>query len=242
MLTYQELKKNPVRLLAATSLTVDEFENLLPAFEAAYEKKYPADQTALGKPRQRAQGGGVKGQLPATAERLLFILVYQKTNPLQQMHGLQFNLSQPQANYWIHRLLPVLQQALDELGHKPVREGKEVAALRSEAGGVPPLVIDGTARQRQRPQADAVQKEHYSGKSKAHTDKNLILADAETTKVLFLSPTVPGKKHDKKLADEAEMEYPVNTVLGQDTGFQGYAPAGVIVQQPKKNRKVKNSR
>ena len=115
MLTYQKLKKNPVRLLAATSLTVDEFENLLPAFNAAYDQQYPTDQTVTGKTRQRAKGGGVKGQLQEEAERLLFILVYQKTNPLQQMHGLQFNLSQSQANYWIHRLLPVLQQALEHL-------------------------------------------------------------------------------------------------------------------------------
>jgi len=36
---------------------------------------------------------------------------YQKTNPLQTMHGLQFGLSQPQTNDWIHHLLPVLQRA-----------------------------------------------------------------------------------------------------------------------------------
>jgi hypothetical protein len=43
---------------------------------------------------------------------MLFILVYQKTYPLQTMHGLHFGLSQPQAHYWIHHLLPVLQRAL----------------------------------------------------------------------------------------------------------------------------------
>lgn len=43
-----------------------------------------------------------------------------------------------------------------------------------------------------------------------------------------------GKKHDKKLADELEIKYPKGTVLQQDTGFQGYAPEGVIIRQPKK--------
>jgi hypothetical protein len=47
---------------------------------------------------------------------ILFILVYQKTHPLQTMHGLHFGLSQPQAHYWIHHLLPVLQRALADLG------------------------------------------------------------------------------------------------------------------------------
>ena len=43
-----------------------------------------------------------------------------------------------------------------------------------------------------------------------------------------------GKKHDKKLADELAIKYPAGTVLQQDTGFQGYAPDGVIILQPKK--------
>src|SRR5438045_1056765 len=188
MLTYQKLKKNSVRLLAATSLTAAEFENLLAAFKAAYEKKYPRAQTLEGKPRQRSAGGGAKGQLDNFEERLLFILVYQKTNPIQQMQGLQFGLSQAQANYWIHHLRPVLQQALDDLGHKPEREGSRVAASQLANAGAPALVIDGTERRRQRPQNDATQKEHYSGKKKAHTDKNLLLVNEQTTKVTYLSP------------------------------------------------------
>lgn len=43
-----------------------------------------------------------------------------------------------------------------------------------------------------------------------------------------------GKKHDKKLADELAIKYPAGTVLQQDTGFQGYAPDGIIILQPKK--------
>jgi hypothetical protein len=240
MLNYQKLKKNPVRLLAVTSLTTEEFEHLLPAFEAAYEKKYPREQTRVGQLRQRSAGAGAKGVLDKFEERLLFILVYQKTNPIQQMQGLQFGLSQAQANYWIHHLLPVLQRALDDLGHKPEREGSQVAAQQLASEGLSDLVIDGTERRRQRPKNDETQKEHYSGKKKAHTDKNLLLVNEQTSKVVYLSPTVPGKKHDKKLADEAQISYPANAKLGKDTGFQGYEPAGVITTQPKKSRKAKS--
>jgi DDE superfamily endonuclease len=45
---------------------------------------------------------------------------------------------------------------------------------------------------------------------------------------------VEGKKHDKKIADEEQIKYPEDTVLQQDTGFQGYAPEGVMIKQPKK--------
>ena len=106
---------------------MDEFEQLLPAFQTAYEQKYPPNLTQEGETRQRQVGGGATGALPQIADKLFFILVYQKTNPLQTMHGLQFGLSQPQAHDWIHRLLPVLQQALRILGEAPERDARRVA-------------------------------------------------------------------------------------------------------------------
>jgi hypothetical protein len=109
MLSYDKLKNRPREFLAVTGLTRAEFECLLPAFQAAYECQYPPDLTYEGKARQRSAGGGAKGALPSFTDKLLFILAYQKTNPLQVLHGLQFALSQSQTHYWIHRLLPVLQ-------------------------------------------------------------------------------------------------------------------------------------
>ena len=53
-------------------------------------------------------------------------------------------------------------------------------------------------------------------------------------KWVYLSPTVAGKTHDKKAADTAQIVYPTNAMLGKDTGFQGYEPAGVLTQQPQK--------
>lgn len=72
---------------------------------------------------------------------------------------------------------------------------------------------------------------------KAHTDKNIVLVNEHSQKVVYLSQTDLGKKHDKKLADEARIAYPVQATLGKDTGFQGYEPAGVLAWQPKKKPK-----
>jgi hypothetical protein len=69
---------------------------------------------------------------------------------------------------------------------------------------------------------------------KAHTDQNIVLVNLHSQKVVYLSPTELGKKHDKKLTDEAQIVYPFNATLGQDTGFQGYDPTDVLVWQPKK--------
>jgi hypothetical protein len=221
MLTYKTLQDKPREFLAATSLTHDEFARLLPAFAAAYAIRYSPEKTWEGKGRQRQRGGGAKGVLSQMEDKLLFILVYQKTTPLQTMHGLPFARSQPHSNDWIHRLLPVLRRALDALGMAPERDASRVATNALLLAGAPDGVLDGTERRRQRPTNAAQQKVHYSGKKKTHTDKNLVLINAHTTTVVSLRPTVAGTIHDKKAADAAPIAYPTNATLGKDTGFQG---------------------
>src|SRR5256885_12126897 len=108
MLTYTTLQDRPREFLAATGLTHDEFARFLPACAAADAVRSPSDQTWQGKVRQRQSGGGAQGVLPHREDKLFFILVYQQTHPLQTMHGLPFELSQPQSHYGMHRLLPVL--------------------------------------------------------------------------------------------------------------------------------------
>ena len=242
MLTYTTLKDRSREFLAATGLTHAEFARLLPAFTVAYVALYPPDKTLQGKIRQRQVGGGAKGLLSQMEDKLLFILVYQKTNPLQTMHGLQFRLSQSQTNYWIHHLLPVLQRALAALDVAPERDASRVATNPLTLEGAPAGALDGTERRRQRPTDACQQIAHYSGKKKAHTDKNLLLVNEHTSKVVYLGPTVAGKMHDKKAADEAQIAYPVNATLDKDTGFQGYEPAGVLTQQPKKTQRPRVER
>lgn len=64
------------------------------------------------------------------------------------------------------------------------------------------MSIDASERELQRPVKTEKQKIKYSGKKKTHTDKNVLLVNENTSKVVYLSATVEGKKHDKKLADE----------------------------------------
>jgi hypothetical protein len=240
MLTYTELKEKPKEFLAATGLRVAEFELILPVFRIKYADLFEPGKTRKGKLRQRKEGGGVKERLRKDEDKLLFILVYQKTYPLQTMHGLQFGLSQPQTNDWIHRLLPVLRASLAELGMVPERDPKAVAGNPLVNEVAPDLLIDGTERRRQRPKDAKKQAEHYSGKKKAHMDKNILLANAHSRKVVYLSPTEIGNKHDKKIADENTIAYPAGATLGKDTGFQGYDPKGILTFQPKKSQKARS--
>ena len=52
-----------------------------------------------------------------------------------------------------------------------------------------------------------------------------------------MTDTVFGKKHDKRLADEAGYTVPEGSLLYQDTGFQGFSIEGVTIIQPKKKPK-----
>src|SRR5262249_58011911 len=151
MLTYTTLKNRPRDFLAATGLTREEFLRVLPAFVAAYTACYPLDKAWQGKVRQRKLGGGAKGLLSQMEDKLLFILVYQKTNPLQTMPGLHFGLSQPQTHYWIHRLLPVLRRALVALDMAPERDASPVGTRPLMLEGAPPGALGGAPRGRRRP-------------------------------------------------------------------------------------------
>lgn len=85
------------------------------------------------------------------ADKLLFILVYTKTYPLQMVQGQLFDMSQSSANEWIHVLLPRLKVALDELGVLPERDGTRMAQHERTHGEPQDLIVDGVERRRQRP-------------------------------------------------------------------------------------------
>lgn len=84
-------------------------------------------------------------------QKLLFVLVYQKTYPVQELLGEVFELSQSRVNDWIHRLLPVLRRALERVRTLPERDPGQFARSERRQGAGPELIIDGTERRRQRP-------------------------------------------------------------------------------------------
>jgi len=152
MLTYAKLKRNRRKFLALTGLTPKEFKLLLPAFQRAYARRFPPNQTVRGTVRQRKRGGGGNSSLDSSEQKLLFALVYLKPYPLQELLAEVFELSQSRANRWIHQLLPVLQRALKDAGVRPERDPRQFARRERQTGEPLDLIIDGTERRRPRPQ------------------------------------------------------------------------------------------
>jgi hypothetical protein len=118
---FTDVQDRPLEFLDLTSLTLDEFRQLVPPFEAAFQAHVAAWRLD-GKPRTaRRFSVYANCPLPTPEDRLLFILAYVKTYSLQVVQGRLFGMGQSKANQWIHVLLPVLLAALRTLGDAPAR-------------------------------------------------------------------------------------------------------------------------
>src|SRR5215472_12939622 len=124
---FIDVQARPTEFLDLTSLTLDEFQRLVPPFEAAFQAHMAAWRLD-GKPRTARRFSVYQNcPLPTPEERLLFILAYVKTYSLQVVHGRLFGMGQSKANQWIHVLLPVLLAALRTLGDAPARSLRALA-------------------------------------------------------------------------------------------------------------------
>jgi hypothetical protein len=118
---FSDVQSRPTEFLDFTSLTPDEFEQLIPPFESAFQA-HMAQWRLDGKPRTSRQFSVYKNcPLPTPEDRLFFLLTYLKTYSLQVVQGRLFGMGQSKANKWIHILLPALQVALRTLGDSPAR-------------------------------------------------------------------------------------------------------------------------
>lgn len=232
MLRYEDIKNNERRLQSLTSLKRGEFAYLLSHFSPLCER-YFRYHTYEGKrrkmPRHKPQADE---KLPTSEDKLFFLLVYLKANPLQEFQGALFDLSQGQVSSLVKCLQTLLDQALTKMGLSPCRDS---AALKQVLAAHPDDTFNQDATERPVPRKTdpEAQKQDYSGKAKEHTAKNGLISD-EGAQIVYLSPTYEGKKHDKAICDEEDYQFPPGITLRQDTGYQGYRPEGVTILQPTK--------
>jgi Helix-turn-helix of DDE superfamily endonuclease len=128
---FIDVQSRPLEFLDLTSLTLDEFQQLVLPFEAAFQTHMAAWRLD-GKPRTARRFSVYQNcPLPTPEERLLFILAYVKTYSLQVVQGRLFGMGQSKANQWLHVLFPVLLAALRTLGDAPARS---LSALAQRLG------------------------------------------------------------------------------------------------------------
>ena len=138
---FSDVQARPTEFLDFTSLTLNEFQQLLPPFEAAFQA-HMATWCLDGKPRAARQFAVDKNcPLPTPEDRLFLILAYVKTYALQVVQGRLFGMGQSKANQWIHVLLPALLAALRALGDAPARSLSALAQRLGVSGADAATVV-----------------------------------------------------------------------------------------------------
>ena len=232
MISLDHAKRTDRLMRATTSLTVSEFEELAKHFAEAWAAVRAA-KTAAGAVRQRRPGAGPKSCLPSAELKLFFILLYYKAYPTQDVMGLLFGITQGHVSDWVGQLTAVVGQLIPL--HRPARQARQLAQLLQEQPELQEVIIDGTERRLPRPQHRGKQKRYYSGRKKRHAVKNVIVVGQR--KVLWCSPTVPARWHDKKVAQRERLRLPDRVHLLGDSGFEGLEAGQASVVTPWKRRK-----
>ncbi len=220
-LRFTDLQSRPTEFLDFTSVTLDEFEQLVPPFEAAFQTRMAAWRMD-GKPRTARRFTVYKNcPLPTPEDRLFFVLTYLKTSILHVVAG---------------RAGAAARRFGGRRGHGGRPAGRDACARGRGArrrADLPPFAHDGTERRIVRPQDSAEQTDCYSGKKKDHTVKNVLLVNALLL-ILFLSDTYGGRTHDKPIADATPYPLPAGSRLLQDLGFLAFTLPQVEILMPMK--------
>ena len=216
-MNLSKFARNPRAVKALIGLSYQEFLDLLPTFEKAF-----ADIQRERKNRRRRIGGGRKGTLRTTEDKLFFILFYLKTYPTFDVLGFFFDKPRGRSCEHVHYLMRVVKRALGRELVLPKRKIHSVEEFLEAFPEVKDIFGDGTERRIERPKKSRRERKTYSGKKKAHTRKNLIVAD-ERKRILFVSPTKSGRRHDKRVLDKMALAERIPKHVGffGDSAFQG---------------------
>lgn len=233
------LTKHPELFPSVIGITHSQFRSLLYRFSFALRT---AEHTkAYSKKRMRAPGGGRKPHFRTDSEKLLFIFFYYKVYPTFRLAQAIFGLDKRNVFSWKEFLEGVLFAALGRQLTLPKRRINTIHGLLEICPALASCVVDATERPIRRPKDPEDQTSFYSGKKKRHTVKNQLVIHPVTRRILAVSATVEGKRHDKKLLeDDAILSWvpPKATILG-DSGYQGagsIAPWARFVTPIKKPR------
>ena len=208
---------NPRLCKALTGLTKAEFDALLPGFTNAWQIIH-----ATKKGRQRKVGGGKKGKLPTMADKLAFVLLYLKCYPTFDLLGFLTGRERTRCCRSVQTLLPVLAMTLGRQLVLPKRKISSVEEFFKTFPEAKEVFVDGTERPVQKPKKLKKRNKLYSGKKKGTTRKTVVVNDGNR-RVLILTPTKSGRRHDKRIADKYDVVkvIPRMVTVWTDTGFQG---------------------
>lgn len=223
MMELDKVLKSKRLTLALTGLTPQEFLDLLPIFAQTWTDKKQNDYQKNRKSRKRKPGGGRKGFLKETQDKLLFILFYYKCYPTYDVLSFFYGFNRANGFRRQKQLTLILEATLNKKMVLPKRQLRNVEEFFKMFPEAKEVFIDGTERPVQRPKDPKQKKEKYSGKKKRHTIKNIVITNKKK-RILFLSKTEGGRQHDFTMLKEHAPPRKIPKTIKQhlDLGFKGY--------------------
>jgi len=222
---YKYISKNTHLYPFLIGLTYEQFNILLPKFRKqlriAEQHKYLSEFKRI-----RSPGGGRKSKLESDDHKLFFILFFYRVYPTFRLAEAIFKLDHTNCQRWKDFLEPVLNKTLGYQVELPPMHMK-LKSLNKFIEICPQMIeciVDATERPVRRPKNKVNEVKYFSGKKKAHTVKNQIVINPRSKKILHVSKTYEGKKHDKKVFEEEKwlwLRAPPGTEILGDSGYIG---------------------
>lgn len=148
-----------------TGLNIEKFKEIVPYFEIAL-LEHTKQEIKSNTKRVRAEGGGKKHTLKSIEAKLFYILFYLKVYPTFDVAGFIFDTNRSQTCRWMHKFLPLLEQALDRKFVLPKRQIETMDEFMKLFPDIKDVFADATERAVQRPANNKMQRRLYSGKKK----------------------------------------------------------------------------
>lgn len=193
-ITFEKISKKPAIFERLFGVSVVEFERILeiakPEWDASMAKR-------------KCHG---RGQALALSEQLLVTLMYFRCYVTQVFLEYIFDVDESTICRIIGKMQGIL---LEKVGIK-----NERIVTREETEK---LIVDATESRIEKPKHN--QRSHFSGKKRCHTIKTEVILNSEN-KIVHVSESVPGTKHDFQLRKES-LKIPDKDVILADSGYQG---------------------
>lgn len=205
---------------AITGCTLAMLHELLPLFDQLFGEVIAARIPVPE--RIRAVGGGKKGVLKTTEDKLVFVLLYLKAYPTYDVLSSIFDLDRGPACRRVQQLLPVLEATLGRKIVLPARKITSIEEFYQKFPEAKDVLVDGSERPVQKPKNQKKRKKLYSGKKKTTTRKHIVMSSPKK-RILVLGKSKTGRRHDKRIAERQQhLRYiPPDVTAWMDSGFVG---------------------
>lgn len=225
-LRYHMFIKKPTLCRQLTSLTIEEMDTLISKLEPEWKRR---EHERLDRPDRRNAIGQGHPYFGSFADLLLLLVLYTRTSCSNVLLGVLFGVSEQTVITLSKRLLPLLQDRFVPNTKLRKKRGRintldELLTVYPELAEV---ISDGSDIKTRRPKRQ--QKRNYSGKSKRHSKKTVLVVNQADGLIVARTCLRPGSVHDKRLLSEDALYQKLN----QDSGLKKRADSAWTGEDPR---------